>query len=101
VRDIEEQEKAINMYFHEGKSLRSIAREMGLPLPTIMTWCYRYRKANNIPTRDKAELTKEAIFKERQHIEKPRKGATTEARIAQLEMEVELLRNFLILTEKE
>jgi hypothetical protein len=67
----------------------------------VKSSCRRYRLKNDIPLRGRAALSKEPIKKETIRVITPRDENTTEARIAQLEMEVELLRNFLILTEEK
>jgi len=100
VRPLEEREQVLNMYFHEGMSYKSIASMKELPLNTVKSWCRRYRMANDIPKRGKTALSKEPIKKETVRVIKPRDTNTQEARIARLEMEVELLRNFLILAEE-
>jgi len=101
MRSIEEREKAINLFFHEELSYKSIAQATGISQNTIQTWCRRYRLANGIPERGKAGLSKEPVKRETIRVIKPRDKNTQEARIAHLEMEVELLRNFLILTEEK
>lgn len=98
---LEVREQVINMYFHEGKGYKRIAKEMVLSLDTVKSWCKRYRKVNNIPKRGETPLSKELVKKETIRVIKPRDKNTPEARIARLEMEVELLRNFLILTENK
>lgn len=97
MKNLDEREKALNMYFVEGKSYGYIANELKLSKDTIKSWCRRYRIKNEIPTREKASLRKEPIDREKLHEIKPKDEITPEARIAKLEMEVELLRNFLIL----
>lgn len=101
MRPIEEREKVLNMYFHEGMGHKGIAKAIGIPLESVKSWCRRYRIVNNIPQRGKIPLSKEPVKKETVRVVKPRDTNTPEARITQLEMEVELLRNFLILTEEK
>lgn len=101
MRPLEEREQVLNLYFHEGRGFKAIAKTTGIPLETVKSWCRRYRIANEIPKRGKVPLSKEPISKETIHVIKPRDTNTQEARIARLEMEVELLRNFLILTEEK
>lgn len=98
MRHLEEREKVLNMYFHEGIGYKGIANITGIPLDTVKSWCRRYRVANEIPIRGKTLLSKEPIKKETVRVIKPHNENTQEARIERLEMEVELLRNFLILT---
>jgi len=52
-----------------------------------------------IPQRDKVGRRKETVRKEDIHSKTP-KTDSAEDRIARLEMEMDLLRNFLILTER-
>lgn len=101
MRPIEEREKVLNMYFHEGMGHKGIAKATEIPLETVKSWCRRYRIVNNIPQRGKIPLSKEPVKKETVRVIKPRDTNTPEARITRLEMEVELLRNFLILTEEK
>lgn len=101
MRPLEERERILNMYFHEGKSYKEIASITELPLDTVKSWCRRYRIANDIPKRGRVALSKEPIDKETVRVIKPHDKNTQEARISRLEMEVELLRNFLILTEEK
>lgn len=101
MRDLEEREKVINMYFHEGLGYKAIAKITELPWETIKSWCRRYRLQNDIPRRGEVALSADPIKPESVRVIKPRNPDTPESRIARLEMEVELLRNFLILTEEK
>ena len=101
MRNLDEREKALNMYFHEGDSYGYISQELKISKDTVKSWCRRYREKNEIPTREKTGLRKEPVKREKLHERKPKDETTPEARIAKLEMEVELLRNFLILREGE
>lgn len=101
MRPLEEREKVLNLYFHKGMGYKGIAKTTGIPLETIKTWCRRYREQNNMPIRGKVPLSKEPIKQETIRVIKPRDEQAQEARIARLEMEVELLRNFLILTAEK
>lgn len=101
MRPLQERERVLNMYFHEGKGYKEIAKVTELPIDTVKSWCRRYRIANDIPKRGRVPLSKEPINKETVRVIKPRDKNTQEARITRLEMEVELLRNFLILTEEK
>ena len=101
MRSFEERETVLNMFFHEGKGYKEIAKIMGVPLNTAKSWCRRYRLKNDIPQRGRAPLAKDTLKKETIRVITPRDKNTAEARIAHLEMEVELLRNFLILTEEK
>ena len=99
MRSLEEREKALNLYFRDGESYQYIAKTMNIPLDTVKAWCLRYRKKMGIPQRDKTGRRKEGVRKEDLHNRVP-KTDSQEDRIARLEMEVDLLRNFLILTER-
>jgi transposase len=98
---IEERGQVLNLYFHEGMGYKCITKTMGIPLDTVKSWCRRYHIANGISARGRASLSKEPIKKETIHVIKPRDKNSTDARIARLEIEVELLRNLLILTDEK
>ncbi len=69
---------------------------MNIPRDTIKTWCRRYREANGVPTLSDGDVKIKRSYK-------PRQKSTDkiwDERIAQLEMEVELLRNFLLMDER-
>jgi transposase len=100
MRDIEERERVLNMYFKDGKGYKCIASELNISLNTIKSWCRRYRISYDIPKRGETPLAKDTVAREMAHTRKPKDETSPEARIARLEMEVELLRNFLILTEE-
>ena len=101
MRPIEEREAILNMYFHEGLGYKAIAKMTGLTLSTVKSICQRYRVKNSLPKRGETPLAKEPLKKETIRVIKPRDTNTPEARIARLEMEVELLRNFIILTDEK
>ena len=101
MRNIDEREQALNMYFHEGKGYGEIAHTLSIPKNTIKSWARRYRISHDIPKRCETPLSKKPVIKERLHTRKTKDETSPEARIARLEMEVELLRNFLILTEEK
>jgi transposase len=104
MRSVNEREEALKLYFGEGKSHRAVAVELGIPRDTVKSWTRRYRTGNGLPSRSQ---TYEAEHIEAKPIQvkrkyKPREKspeASAEERIAQLEMEVDLLKNFLL--EKE
>ena len=97
MRSIDEREKALNMYFHEGKGYGFVANELKISEDTIKSWCRRYRIKNKIATRDKIGLRKDPVCREKLHERQIKDENLPEARIAKLEMEVDLLQNFLIL----
>lgn len=96
MRSINEREKALNLYFRDGKGYKTIAGELGIPLDTVKSWIRRYRKENGIEERGEYKLIKlQKSYKPREKSEK-----STEERISQLEMEVDLLKNFLLEAER-
>jgi transposase len=99
IRNLDEREKALNMYFLEGKSYGYISENLKISKNTIQTWCRRYRIKNDIPTRGKEHIKRKPVDLTKLHERKGKDEPSSEARIARLEMEVELLRNFLILSE--
>ena len=102
MRPIDEREEVINLYFHEGKGFGEITHITGLSKNTVKSWCRRYRIANDIPKRGRVPLSKEPVKRDTlYYTTKSLNENTSEARIARLEMEVELLRNFLILTDEK
>lgn len=101
MRSINEREKVLNMYFHKGQSYKSIAKETGIPLNTVQSMCRYYRLRNGLPTRGKAKLQENELPKETIRVVGSKPAESPEARIKRLEMEVELLRNFIILGRGE
>lgn len=98
MRSLEEREAALNMYFRDGKSYKFISITLNIPVNTIQSWCKRYCEKMGIPPRGKTGLRSDGVRREDIHSRIP-KDNLHEDRIARLEMEVDLLRNFLILTE--
>ncbi len=104
MRPIDEREKVLNMHFIEQKSAEKICAELGIPLVTVKVWINRYKKEHDI---SQQVLKDDVAFSESELIKIEKKyktrektpEQTMEQRINQLEMEVELLRNFLL--EKE
>ena len=101
MRPLSEREKVINMYFHEGKGYGEISSITRIPKDTVKSWCRRYRIANGIPERGNTFLAKEPVKRETVKTHRAGRINDSEARIARLEMEVELLRNFLILADEK
>lgn len=92
MRPMEEREQALQLYLKEHLGAKVIAKKTGVPLDTVKTWIRRYRMANslslgNYPKPLSKEKSSDKISG------KPEKDY--EKRIKQLEMEVELLRDFL------
>ncbi len=104
MRPIDEREKVLNMHFIEKKSAEKICAETGIPLGTVKVWINRYKKEHDI---SQQVLKDDVAFSESELIKIEKKYKTREKtpeqimeqRINQLEMEVDLLRNFLL--EKE
>ena len=96
MRSINEREKALNMYFLEGKGHKRVAKEMNLPVNTIKSWVRRHKDQNDTERLSNVSIKVKKEYKPR--TKTPEK--TAEERIAQLEMEVELLRNFLLEEER-
>ena len=88
MRPREEKQQVLQLYLKEHLGYKVIANRVGVPLETVKSWVRRYRKENGLslgnhpgaPPKSTAQEKKEKEF---------------EKRINQLEMEVELLRDFL------
>ena len=104
MRTIDESEKMLNLHFLDGKSAEKICAELRIPLGIVKVWINRYKKEHDI---SQCVLKDDVAFSESELIKIEKKyktrektpEQTAEQRINQLEMEVELLRNFLF--EKE
>jgi len=107
MHSLEQRERALNMFIREGKTSGEIARELSMSRNTIKSWVHRYETQQGKPVRtdqyrgqlfgqkcDKIKVRRS--YKQREKSTKQ----TAEERIAQLEMEVDLLRNFLLETER-
>jgi DNA-binding transcriptional regulator LsrR (DeoR family) len=95
--DINVREKVLNLYFHDEMGYKKIARELGLPRDTVKGLVTRYRKATGINERGESiHIEVEKSYKSR--VKSPEKS--TEERIAKLEMEINLLKNFLSKVER-
>jgi transposase len=104
MRSVNEREKVLNLHFVDEKSAKEVAAETGVPINTVKSWIRRYRLEHDVAVRSNqyAHECEEAklIHIERSYKKRtPADASSPEARIARLEMEVELLRNFLL--EKE
>ena len=95
MRELLEREQAINMYFRTGKGYKIISSELGVPLDTVKSWIRRYRISSVGTGSGEIPIKVERTYKPRK---KPLDKSDRD-RIAKLEMEVNLLRNFLL--EKE
>jgi len=104
MRTIDEREKALNLHFNDKKSAEIISAEMEIPLGTVKSWINRYKRDHDISRhvlRDDVAYSESELIKiERKYKTREKTpDQTAEQRITQLEMEVDLLRNFLL--EKE
>jgi len=91
-----EKEMAIKMYYEEYKGYGTISKELNLSVNTIKSWIRRHRIANDIKSR--THTVRNALMNP---TKKPSKTAVSlEKRIKQLEMEVDLLQNFLYEEER-
>jgi len=104
MRTLDEREKVLNLHFNDKKSAEIISGETGVPLGTVKAWIYRYKRANDISAyvlrEDAAYAGSELIKLEKKYKTREKTPEqTAEQRIVRLEMEVDLLRNFLL--EKE
>lgn len=89
----------INKYFVDGKGYKRIAKELNLSRDTVRSIICRYRKQKGIPLGMRDGIINNPLDKEDilPHIKTP--DIELNKRIADLEMQVELLRNFLVLGE--
>lgn len=89
----------INKYFVDGKGYKRIAKELNLSRDTVRSTICRYRKQKGIPIGMRDGIINKPLDKEdiSSHIKMP--DVELNKRIADLEMQVELLRNFLVLGE--
>jgi transposase-like protein len=95
MRESDQREEAIRLYLEEHLSYRDVAVRMQLPRDTVKSWVRRYRRANGLISESPSA---KKIMKNAQ------RGCIAskdyEKRIEQLEMEVELLRDFLCEEER-
>jgi transposase len=104
MRSVTERENVLNLHFIGEKSAKEVAAETGVPLNTVKSWIRRYRLEHDIAVRSnqyahECELAKHIQVDRSYKTREPKDVTSPEARIARLEVEVELLRNFLL--EKE
>ncbi len=106
-RQIEEYEKEIIQLWEEGKTLREISEQLGFSYKQVRNFKTRYNEkqrkiAAGIAIKKKGRPAKDSVVTEEDKLADLRyKLARKDARIKQLEMENELMRDFLSLTERK
>ena len=106
-RHIEEYEKEILQLWEEGKTLREIGEQLGFSYKQVRNFKTRYNEkrrkiAAGIAIKKKGRPAKDSVVTEEDKLAELRyKLARKDARIKQLEMENELMRDFLSLTERK
>jgi lambda repressor-like predicted transcriptional regulator len=106
-RHIEEYEKEIIQLWEEGKTLREIGERRGFSYKQLRNFKTRYnekqrRVVAGIAIKKKGRPAKNSVVTEEDKLADLRyKLARKDARIRQLEMENELMRDFLSLTERK
>ena len=106
-RHIEMYEKEIIELWEQGKTLREIGEQLGFTHKQVQEFKTRYNRkqkkiALGIAIKKKGRPTKDSVVTEEDKLADLRyKLARKDARIKQLEMENELMRDFLSLTERK
>ena len=106
-RHIELYEKEIMQLWEQGKTLREISEQLGFSYKQVREFKTRYNRkqkkiALGIAIKKKGRPAKNSIVTEEDKLADLRyKLARKDARIKQLEMENELMRDFLSLTERK
>lgn len=91
----------INKYFVDGKGYKRIAKELNISRDTVRSTICRYRKQKGIPLGIRDGIINNPLEQKDilSHIKTLDPDIELNKRIADLEMQVELLRNFLVLGE--
>ena len=106
-RHIEMYEKEIIELWEQGKTLREIGEQLGFTHKQVQEFKTRYNRkqkkiALGIAIKKKGRPTKDSVVTEEDKLADLRyKLARKDAKIKQLEMENELMRDFLSLTERK
>ena len=106
-RHIEMYEKEIIQLWEQGKTLREIGEQLGFTHKQVQEFKTRYNRkqkkiALGIAIKKKGRPSKDSVVTEEDKLADLRyKLARKDARIKQLEMENELMRDFLSLTERK
>ena len=106
-RHIEMYEKEIIQLWEQGKTLREIGEQLGFTPKQVQEFKTRYNRKQKkisagIAIKKKGRPAKDSVVTEEDKLADLRyKLARKDARIKQLEMENELMRDFLSLTERK
>ena len=106
-RHIEMYEKEIIQLWEQGKTLREIGEQLGFTHKQVQEFKTRYNRkqkkiAAGIAIKKKGRPAKDSVVTEEDKLADLRyKLARKDAKIKQLEMENELMRDFLSLTERK
>ena len=106
-RHIEMYEKEIIQLWEQGKTLREIGEQLGFTHKQVQEFKTRYNRKQKkisagIAIKKKGRPAKDSVVTEEDKLADLRyKLARKDARIKQLEMENELMRDFLSLTERK
>ena len=106
-RHIEVYEKEIIQLWEQGKTLREIGEQLGFTHKQVQEFKTRYNRKQKkisagISIKKKGRPAKDSVVTEEDKLADLRyKLARKDARIKQLEMENELMRDFLSLTERK
>ena len=106
-RHMEEYEEEIILHYEEGRTLREIGEKFGFSYKQMRNFKTRYNEkqrkiAAGIAIRKKGRPSKDTVVTEEDKLADLRyKLSRKEARIKQLEMENELMRDFLSLTGRK
>ena len=106
-RHIEMYEKEIIQLWEQGKTLREIGEQLGFTHKQVQEFKTRYNRkqkkiAAGIAIKKKGRPAKDSVVSEEDKLADLRyKLARKDAKIKQLEMENELMRDFLSLTERK
>ena len=106
-RNIEMYEKEIIQLWEQGKTLREIGEQLGFTHKQVQEFKTRYNRKQKkisagIAIKKKGRPAKDSVVSEEDKLADMRyKLARKDAKIKQLEMENELMRDFLSLTERK
>ena len=106
-RNIEMYEKEIIQLWEQGKTLREIGEQLGFTHKQVQEFKTRYNRKQKkisagIAIKKKGRPAKDSVVSEEDKLADLRyKLARKDAKIKQLEMENELMRDFLSLTERK